>query len=60
MKKQNYIYIEEGNRVTLTDIRHKSNYIGELYTGENGKTYVKSLDWLSMTMIAKYRKNFVK
>ena len=58
MKKENYIYTEEGNRVTLTDTRTKEEYIGELYT-ENGKTYVKSLNVVSMQMIAKYRKNFV-
>lgn len=59
MKKQNYIYTEEGNRVTLTDTRTNENYHGKLYT-ENGKTYVKSLNVVSMQMLAKYRKNFVK
>ena len=60
MKKENYIYTEKGNRVTLTDTRTNTNFRGELYIGDNGKTYARSQDWLSMTMIAKYRKNFVK
>ena len=59
MKKENYIYKEEGNRVTLTDKRTNTNFRGEKYT-ENGKIYVRSQEWLSMAMIAKYRKNFVK
>lgn len=60
MKKQNYIYTEKENKVTLTDVRTNANYIGELYTGKNGKTYARSFNRLSMQMISKYRRNFVK